>query len=85
MTAGSLRLRLFLAGVVAVLIALGLSWFGMTLLFERHVERQMASDLVVVVDDLVSSLDRDAEGKLAVVDQPGDSRFDRPLSGYTGR
>lgn len=81
MTAGSLRLRLFLAGVVAVLIALGLSWFGMTLLFERHVERQMASDLVVVVDDLVSSLDRDAEGKLAVVDQPGDSRFDRPLSG----
>jgi len=80
-TAGSLRLRLFLAGVVAVLVALGLSWFGLTLLFDRHVERRVASDLAVVVDDLVSGLDRDAEGKLAVVDEPGDSRFDRPLSG----
>jgi len=80
-TAGSLRLRLFLAGVVAVLVALGLSWFGLTLLFERHVERRMASDLAVVVDDLVGGLDRNAEGKLAVVDEPGDSRFERPLSG----
>ncbi|MEZ5788410.1 MAG: HAMP domain-containing sensor histidine kinase [Xanthobacteraceae bacterium] len=81
MTAGSLRLRLFLAGVVAVLVALGLSWFGLTLLFERHAERRMASDLAVVVDDLVNGLDRDAEGKLTVVDEPGDSRFERPLSG----
>lgn len=81
MTAGSLRLRLFLAGVIAVLVALGLSWFGLTLLFERHAERRMASDLAVVVDDLVGGLDRDAEGKLAVVDEPGDSRFERPLSG----
>lgn len=81
MTAGSLRLRLFLAGVVAVLVALGLSAFGLTLLFERHAERSMASDLALVIDDIASGLDRDAEGRLAVVDEPGDSRFDRPLSG----
>ena len=52
---GSLRLRLFLAGVVAVLIALGVSAFGLVLLFERHVERRMAADLTVVLDDLVSN------------------------------
>jgi signal transduction histidine kinase len=78
---GSLRLRLFLAGVVAVLIALGLSAFGLVLLFERHVERRMAADLTVVLDDLVSGLDRDAEGRLQVTEEPGDPRFDRPLSG----
>ena len=81
MSAGSLRLRLFLAGVVAVLIALGLSAFGLVLLFERHVERRMAADLTVVLDDLVSGLDRDAEGQLTVSEEPGDPRFDRPLSG----
>ena len=78
---GSLRLRLFLAGIVAVLIALGVSAFGLVLLFERHVERRMAADLTVVLDDLVSGLDRDAEGQLTVSEEPGDPRFDRPLSG----
>ena len=81
MTVGSLRLRLFLAGVVAVLVALGLLAFGLTLLFERHVERRMAADLALVLDELVSGLDRDAEGRLAISEEPGDSRFDRPLSG----
>ena len=81
MTAGSLRLRLFLAGVVSVVVALGISAFGLTLLFERHVERRMAADLGLVLDDLVSGLDRDAEGQLSVPEEPGDPRFDRPLSG----
>lgn len=81
MTAGSLRLRLFLAGVVSVVVALGLSSLGLSLLFERHVERRMATDLALMLDELVSGLDRDAEGNLAVVDEPGDARFDRPLSG----
>ncbi len=81
MTAGSLRLRLFLAGVVSVVVALGLASLGLSLLFERHVERRMATDLALMLDELVSGLDRDAEGNLAVVDEPGDARFDRPLSG----
>jgi hypothetical protein len=80
-TAGSLRLRLFLAGVVSVVVALGLASLGLSLLFERHVERRMATDLALMLDELVSGLDRDAEGNLAVVDEPGDARFDRPLSG----
>ena len=82
MTAGSLRLRLFLAGVVSVVVALGISAFGLTLLFERHVERRMAADLGLVLDDLVSGLDRDAEGQLSVPEEQG-PRFDRPRRGST--
>ncbi len=81
MTTGSLRLRLFVAGAVLVLVALGLSGVGLSVLFERHVERQMAQDLALILDEVVSGLDRDANGRLAVVDEPGNPRFDRPLSG----
>lgn len=81
MIAGSLRLRLLLAGAVSILIALGVAAFGLSVLFERHVERRTADDLTVVLDRLLAGLDRDAEGKLTVADTPDDPRFERPLSG----
>jgi hypothetical protein len=80
-TAGSLRLRLFLAGAASVVVALGISYFGLSFLFERHVERRIAADLAFVLDELVSGLDRDADNNLIVTEGPGDPRFDRPLSG----
>jgi hypothetical protein len=61
--------------------ALGLSYFGLSFLFERHIERRMAADLSYVLDELVSGLDRDADSNLIVSEGPGDPRFDRPLSG----
>ena len=67
MTVGWLRLRLFLAGVVAVLVASGVVGVRpLTLLFERHVERRMAADLALVLDRCfsLSGQDRDAEGRL---------------------
>ncbi|RAI43115.1 sensor histidine kinase [Rhodoplanes roseus] len=81
MIAGSLRLRLLAAGAVSIVIALGVAAFGLSVLFERHVERRMADDLAVVLDRLVAGLDRDADGKLTVADPPDDPRFERPLSG----
>jgi hypothetical protein len=47
MTRGSLRLRLLLAGAISVLAALILSGLGLTLLFERHVERRVETELGV--------------------------------------
>jgi signal transduction histidine kinase len=79
--AGSLRLRLFAAGAVSILLALGLAALGLTALFERHVERRMAQDLAVTVDRLVAGLDRGTDGKLTVGDAPDDPRFDKPLGG----
>lgn len=81
MIGGSLRVRLFLAGVVSILVALALAAFGLSLLFERHVERRMGDDLTVVLDRLVSGIDRAQDGTLSVVDAPDDPRFEKPLSG----
>lgn len=81
MIAGSLRLRLLLAGAVSILLALGVAAFGLSVLFERHVERRTADDLTVVLDRLVAGLDRDADGRLVVADPPDDPRFEKPLSG----
>lgn len=81
MTRGSLRLRLLLAGAVSVLAALTLSAVGLTLLFERHVERRVAAELAVYLDQILAGLDRTPDGDLVVATPPGDPRFEQPLSG----
>lgn len=77
----SLRLRLIAGGVIAILLALGLSGVGLVLLFERHVTRTLAEDLVVVLNQVIGGIDIDAQGRLTVTAQPSDPRFAEPLSG----
>lgn len=81
MSKGSLRLRLLLAGAVSVLAALALSYLGLTLLFQRHVERRVEAELAVYLDQLVSGLERGGDGALTVARMPADPRFSGPLSG----
>ena len=81
MNRGSLRLRLLLAGAVSVLLALALSALGLTLLFERHVERRVQAELAVYLDQIVVGLDRGADGALTASRTPADPRFAEPLSG----
>jgi len=81
MNRGSLRLRLFLAGAVSILAALGLSALGLPLLFERHVERRVVAELSVDLDQVVAGLDVDAAGALVLPRAPVDPRFARPFSG----
>jgi signal transduction histidine kinase len=81
MKRGSLRLRLLVAGAVSILVALALSAFGLTLLFERHVERRIAGELAVHLDQITAGLDRDASGALVLSRPPADPRFGTPLSG----
>lgn len=81
MNRGSLRLRLFLAGAVSILIALGLSALGLPILFERHVERRTGAELGIHLDQIVAGLDRDTDGALVLAQLPTDPRFARPLSG----
>jgi signal transduction histidine kinase len=68
-----------IAGVGSVLVALCLSAFG--LLFERHVERRVAAELEIHLDQLIAGLERDAGGELVLARPPADPRFDQPLSG----
>ncbi len=80
-SAGSLRLRLFVAGAASVMVAIGLSAIGLSLLFERHVERRALAELSVHLNQVIAGLERNGEGDLFVAQQPADPRFQRPLSG----
>lgn len=81
MTLGSLRLRLVVAAAVSVLAALTLSAFGLTLLFEGHVERRVVAELDIYLDQITVALDRDVDGELTVAAALTDPRFAQPLSG----
>lgn len=81
MNRGSLRLRLLVAGGLSIILALALAAFGLTLLFERHVERRIAAELSVQLDQITAGLDRNAAGALFLSRPPADPRFETPLSG----
>ena len=76
----SLRLRLAVAGTAALLVALVVSFFGLSLLFERHVERRAAAELTLHLDQLIAALGI-RERRLTLAREPADPRFARPLSG----
>lgn len=83
MTFGSLRLRLLLAGAASTIVALALAAYGLTILFERHVERRLAAELAVHLNQITAQLEPSANGAdaLTLAAQPADPRFGAPLSG----
>ncbi|MBB1250411.1 hypothetical protein [Rhizobium sp. G21] len=78
---GSLRLRLAVAGLALIAIACAMSFFGLSYLFERHVERRVAAELELHLGQIIAKLDRDGEGRLRLFADPVDPRFTKPLSG----
>jgi signal transduction histidine kinase len=76
----SLRLRLALAGVLAILLALGLAAFGLAQLFGAHVERRATVELSVQLDQVLAGLERGAGG-LELARPHADPRFSVPYSG----
>lgn len=77
----SLRLRLSVAGLMLLLVACIISFFGLSLLFERHVERRLTQELEVDLGQIIAKLERNPSGRLVLAGQPVDSRFAAPLSG----
>lgn len=77
----SLRLRLVLGGLVAILIAIAVAGGALVLLFERHVARSLAEDLDIHLKQLLAGIDVDAAQHLVVTRPPADPRFADPLSG----
>ena len=82
MTGGSIRLRLLVAGALAVFAALALGAVGLDFLFQRHVERRAYAEMLADLDQLAAGLARDAEGAITLARPPSDPRYARPLSGY---
>lgn len=81
----SLSLRLLLFAGLAIALALGAAWIVLGLLFERHSERQLQTELERHGLVLVAALELDANGRPVLQRQPADPRFDRPASGLYWR
>ena len=65
MSRRSLKLRLLLFAGASVTLALIFSAFGLVVLFERHVERQVNAELDVHLTQLAAGLERDGTGNIA--------------------
>jgi signal transduction histidine kinase len=76
----SLRLRLALAGAVAILLALGLTAASLSQLFAAHVERRALAEMGVQLDQVLAGLERGPEG-LTLARPPADPRFEQPYGG----
>lgn len=78
----SIRLRLILAGVVLVPVALAAAAWGLGLIFDRHITRVALDDLAHRLERLAVSVEPDASGSLVLVDPPADPLYDRSYSGH---
>jgi signal transduction histidine kinase len=78
----SLRKRLLLAALVALILALGVAGVALTFVFERAVRARVVADLGDHVDLLTQGLRLDAAGALTLLREPPDPRFERPQGGF---
>lgn len=77
----SLKVRLFALAALWNGVALGISWIALSLLFERHTERQVTAELIRQGEALVAGLTLDTGGKPVIGQTLYDPRFTRPASG----
>jgi signal transduction histidine kinase len=77
----SLRLRLLLAAVVSIAIALIVAGFAWVQLFERHVERRLDVELETHLQQLAAGIQFDSLNQPGLKLVPADPRFDQPYSG----
>ena len=76
----SLRLRLALAGALAILVALGLSAVGLSQLFGAHVERRAVAEMGCSSIRFWQGWSAGEDG-LTLAPAPADPRFDQPYGG----
>lgn len=81
MTRGSLRLRLAVAGIIAVVVSLAFAAWGLSLLFAAHVERRAAGELETQINQLITGVERSESGELTLATPLADPRFNQPFSG----
>ena len=82
MIARSLRWRLLLGAAAAILVALLVAWSFMTVLFERHLEQRLQTELTRDALELVGDLSLAPDGRLLIEAEPGDARLRKPAGGY---
>lgn len=81
MTLASLRVRLALAGAVLVMLVTVGAWIGLSVLFERHVQRWAVTELRSQIDLIVANIRVGSDGRTHLVQAPTEPRFFEPFSG----
>lgn len=77
----SLRLRLLFGASLAIFITLAVAWLAMSLLFERHLERRVQSELRRDAATLISDLSFDDANTPIIGSSPADPRYQTPTGG----
>ena len=80
MTGGSLRARLLLTAIVSIAVSLVVAWFGLVMLFERHVERRVDTELSTYIRQLAGALSFPGN-KARLTKRLADRRFEQVYSG----
>ncbi len=77
----SIRWRLLAAAALTLAVALITAGWGLAVLFERHVERRVVSELETDIRQLMAGLSVDAEGNPVFSQEPTDQRYAQTFSG----
>jgi hypothetical protein len=80
-TRRSLRFRLLVAAVVSVSAALLIAGVSLVVMFERHVERRIGSELETYLSQIAAGVGVTRNGRVAFSHELADPRFNQPLSG----
>lgn len=79
---GSLRLRLLVATLAGLALALALAWVALSGIFSEHVIRQFQASLQAQLDQLTARIEFDANGRPRIdPDSLSDPRWSKPFSG----
>jgi len=77
----SIRRRLSVFALIVVATAMVLMWVGLTLLFERHVERREGQELSAHLDQIIGDLRFDPDGGVHLSRELTDPRFGKIFGG----
>lgn len=81
MSRRSLLVRLSFAAALMILLALAAGGVGLTLIFDRQMERRAVAELALYLKTLAGQVRVDADGTLALEASLTDPRFEQPYGG----
>lgn len=81
MRARSLLIRLGCAAALLITLAMALGGIGLTLIFDRQIERGVAAELDLHLKTLAAQSRLDENGNLVIDALPPEPRFEQPYSG----
>ena len=81
MSSRSIRFRLVTTALLAIICAMTIAVYTLTMLFEHHVERRVVAALEADLRQLMAGLTVAESASVSLQRRPADPRYDQPLSG----